>query len=126
MGKDNEGMEMVPMIVHVMRYMINKERREKSSYNRHTCNVQGGPSVTRNMMQKNSNSPRLSIGFNPTPDPDNTREYYILHTEDNQVCNSCPLTQTKVAGLLAALPDGEGASPEPHPVRPQLGLPSPM
>ena len=41
MGKDNKEMEMVTMIVHVMRYVINEERREKSSYNRHVCNVQG-------------------------------------------------------------------------------------
>ena len=58
------------------------------------------------------------VGFDPTPDPDNTREYHILHAEEGQVCNLHPLTQTKVAGLLAALPDGESASPEPHPIRP--------
>ena len=55
-------------------------------------------------------------GFNPTSDPNGTREYYILHGEEGRVCNSQPLTQTKVAGLLAALPDGEGTSPEPRPV----------
>ena len=61
------------------------------------------------------NTPR---GFNPASDPDGTGEYYILHNEEGRVCNSQPLTQTEVAGLLAALPDGENTSPEPHPVRP--------
>ena len=65
-------------------------------------------------------------GFDPTSDPDGTGEYYILHTKEGQVCNLQPLTQTKVAGLLAALPDGEGTSPEPHPVQPQLGSPNTM
>ena len=68
--------------------------------------------------------PRLSVGFDPTPDPDNNREYYILHAEDDWVCNSRPLMQTKVAGLLAALPDSERTSPEPHPIQPRLGFPS--
>ena len=62
-------------------------------------------------------------GFNPAADPEGTGEYYILHSEEGQVCNSQPLTQTKFAGLLAALPDSEGASPEPRPVQPQLGSP---
>ena len=29
MGKDNKGMEMVPMIVHVMCYAISRERKKK-------------------------------------------------------------------------------------------------
>ena len=46
MGKDNEGTEMVPMIVHVMCYVISKEQKKKWGRNRHACNVQGSPSVT--------------------------------------------------------------------------------
>ena len=69
---------------------------------------------------------QLSMGFDPTPDPDNTRSYHILHPEEGWVCNLQPLMQTKVAGLLTALPDSEGTSPEPHPIRPQLGSPSTM
>ena len=59
---------------------------------------------------------RLSVGFDPSPDPNNAREYHILHAEEGWVCNLHSLTQTEVAGLLTALPDGEGASPEPHPI----------
>ena len=44
-------------------------------------------------------------GFDPTPDPDGTKEYFILHREEGWVCNSHPLMQTKVARLLTALPD---------------------
>ena len=45
-GKDNEGTEMVPMIVHVMRYVISKEQKKKWGRNWHVCNVQGSPPVT--------------------------------------------------------------------------------
>ena len=57
-------------------------------------------------------------GFNPAADPEGTRGYYILHSKEGRVCNLQPLTQTEVAELLAALPDSEGASPEPHLVQP--------
>ena len=65
-------------------------------------------------------------GFRPEEDPNGNREYYILHREEGQVCNLQPLSKDEVAGLLAALPDGEGNSPEPRSVRPRLGSPSPV
>ena len=46
MGKDNERVEMVPVIVHMWRYAISKGRRKKWGRNRHACNIQDGPSVT--------------------------------------------------------------------------------
>ena len=46
MGKDNEVTEMVPMIVHVMRYVISKEQKKKWGRNQHAYNVQGSPSMT--------------------------------------------------------------------------------
>ena len=49
-GKDNEVMEMVPMIVHMWRYTRSKEREEKWGRNRHVCNIQDGPSMTQGLL----------------------------------------------------------------------------
>ena len=46
MGKDNKRAEMVPVIVHMERYVISKEQKKKWGLNRHACNVQDDPSVT--------------------------------------------------------------------------------
>ena len=37
---------MVPVIVHVGRYAISKEKKKKWGHNQHVCNVQDDPSVT--------------------------------------------------------------------------------
>ena len=57
MGKDNEVTEMVPMIVHMWRYMISKERKKKWGHNQHACNVQDDLSVTGNAHDTPPNSP---------------------------------------------------------------------
>ena len=46
MGKDNEGVKMAPMIVHVECYVISKGWKKKWGRDRHMCNVQDDPSVT--------------------------------------------------------------------------------
>ena len=45
-GKDNKGVEMVPMIVHMERYVISKEWKKRWGCKRHACNVQDDLSVT--------------------------------------------------------------------------------
>ena len=45
-GKDNEGVEMVLMIVHMQRYVISEGQKKKWDRNQHVFNVQGDPSMT--------------------------------------------------------------------------------
>ena len=67
MGKDNEGMEMVPVIVHMWHYAISKERKKKWGRNRHVSNIQDGPSVTNRLLtlwpRKSASIPREMEGI---------------------------------------------------------------